>query len=64
MLSCICAETAPTQWKKKGERERKEERGLGEKEMGKEPRLLTDGCQRGAEVLLSPVGAPVVCECL
>lgn len=52
------------QWKKKGERERKEERGLGEKEMGKEPRLLTDGCQRGAEVLLSPVGAPVVCECL
>ena len=30
--------------------------------MGKELSLLTDGCQREAEVLLSPVTAQNVCE--
>lgn len=35
-----------------------------ERKMGKELRLLTDGCQRGAEVLLSPVRAQAACECV
>lgn len=46
------------------ERERGRRGGLGEEEMGKELRLLTDGCQRGAEVLLRTVRAPAVCECV
>lgn len=44
-------------------REGKKE-GLGEKEMGKELGLLTDGCRRGAEVFLSPVRAQAVCGCV
>lgn len=50
----------------KAEREKERRRGLGEKEMGKERRLLADGCQRGAEVPPppSPVRALAVCVCL
>lgn len=51
-----------------GETEREKKKkggtGLGEREMGKELRLLTDGCERGAEVLLSTVRVQTVCECV
>lgn len=48
------------EWVRVAEGEEEREKEL-QKEMGKEFRLLTDGCQSGAEVLLRAVIAQAVC---